>query len=131
MKVLEAEVTPIAQREFFDNLTKKTLSLLPQPPAVPKRRARAPPTSVPRRSRRKAGLDTEFAAMPDTGSRRTVMRSLDIELEHEHVNQKAMDDYAKLFSSPLSASHVQALAALFGWSPPEDYRCPGVIVTTC
>lgn len=72
-----------------NKLTKKTVGLLPQPPAVPKRRARAPPpTSVPRRSRRTAGLEAEFVGMPDIGSRKTVMRSLGIELEREHVNQR-------------------------------------------
>jgi hypothetical protein len=69
--------------------------------------------------------------MPDGGHRKTVMRSLGIELEREQVNQRAIDVYAKLFSGSLSASHVQALAALFGWSPPDGYRCPGVMVTTC
>jgi hypothetical protein len=69
--------------------------------------------------------------MTDGGHHKTVMRSLGIELERELVNQRTMDDYAKLFSGPLSASHVQALAALFGWSPPEGYSCPEVMVTTC
>ena len=117
-----------AQKNFLDKISKKTTCLLPQPPAV-LRRARAPPTTAPRRSRRVAGMGAEFAGMPDSSSRKTVMRSLDIELEHEHVCAKAMDDYAKLFSGPLSASHVQALAALFGWTPPDDYRCPSVLVT--
>ena len=69
-------------------------------------------------------MEAELPGILDAGSRKTVMRSLGIELEREHVNQKVMEDYAKLFSGPLSASHVQALAALFGWSPPEGYKCP-------
>jgi len=58
------------------------------------------------------------------------MHSLGFEWECERVNQKTMVDYVKLFSGPLSASHVQALAALFGWSPPEGYKCPGVLMAT-
>ena len=120
-----------AQKAFIDKLSKNTEGLIPQPPAVPKRRSRAPPpTSVPRRSRRTAGLEAELPGILDAGSRKTVMRSLGIELEREHVNQKIMDDYAKLFSGPLSASHVQALAVLFGWSPPEGYKCRGVLMST-
>jgi len=37
-----------AQKEFIDKHTKKTESLLPQPPVVPKRQSRAPRTSIPR-----------------------------------------------------------------------------------
>ena len=75
-------------------------------------------------------MEAELPGILDAGSRKTVMRSLVFELEHEHVNQKTMVDYVKLFSGPLSASHVQALAALFGWSPPEGYKCPGVLMAT-
>jgi len=40
------------------------------------------------------------------------MRSLDIISEREGI--------AKFFTQPLSASHIQALAALFGWSSPDE-----------
>ena len=54
--------------------------------------------------------------------RKTVIRSLDIALEQEHVDQKVLNDYAKLFGHPLSEPHVQALAALFGWTVPVECR---------
>ena len=51
----------------------------------------------------------------------------------EGIDQQSQDDYAKLFSHPLSESRIAALAALFGsesriaalaalfgWNPPSD-----------
>jgi len=109
--------------EFIDNLTKKTDSIVALPPVINKRRNRAPPpTSAPRRSRRNAGLSAEFGGIPDIGARKTVIRSLDIAMEQEHIDQRVLNDYAKLFSNLLSMSHVQALAALFGWNVPEGLR---------
>lgn len=52
-----------------------------------------------------------------------VIHSLDLAMEHEHVDQKLMNDYAKLFGRPLSDSNVQALATLFGWFVPEGSMC--------
>jgi len=65
---------------------------------------------------------TEFGGIPDIGARKTVIRSLDIAMEQEHIDQRVLNDYAKLFSNLLSMSHVQALAALFGWNVPEGLR---------
>ena len=48
------------------------------------------------------------------------MRSLDIISENEGIDQQVLDDYAKLFGHPLSDSQLQALAALFTWSLPDD-----------
>jgi beta-glucosidase/6-phospho-beta-glucosidase/beta-galactosidase len=48
------------------------------------------------------------------------MRTLQLIEEHEGIDQQALDDYAKLFKQPLPDSHVQALAALFHWSLPEN-----------
>jgi hypothetical protein len=56
------------------------------------------------------------------GARKTVILSLHLAVELEHVDRKILNDYAKLFRHPLSESHVQALAALFGWSVPEGAR---------
>jgi len=114
----------LSREELITGLTKRVEGLVAQPPPVQKRRPRAPPpTSAPRRSRRNAGLGAEFAGIPySTGARKTVIRSLDIALEQEHVDQKVLNDYAKLFGHPLSESHVQALAALFGWTVPVEYR---------
>lgn len=56
-----------------------------------------------------------------TKQAKRAMRSLGIiDDEQEHINQKAMNDYAKMFEQPLSVAHVQALAALFGWAPPDE-----------
>jgi len=113
----------LRRMEFIDNLTKKTDSIVALPPVINKRRNRAPPpTSAPRRSRRNAGLSAEFGGIPDIGARKTVIRSLDIAMEQEHIDQRVLNDYAKLFSNLLSMSHVQALAALFGWNVPEGLR---------
>jgi hypothetical protein len=49
-------------------------------------------------------------------SAKKIMRSLDIIGEQDGISKQAQDEYAKLFSQPLSASHLQALATLFGWS---------------
>ena len=114
----------LRREEFITGLTKRVEGLVAQPPPVQKRRPKAPPPiSAPRRSRRKAGLHAEFAGIPDsTGARKTVIRSLDIALDQEHVDQKVLNDYAKLFGHPLSESHIQALAALFGWTVPVECR---------
>lgn len=48
------------------------------------------------------------------------MRALDAIGEFERLDQQALDEYAKLFGQRLSEVHVQALAALFKWSIPED-----------
>lgn len=48
------------------------------------------------------------------------MRTLDIIGVNKGFDQQAQDEYAKLFSQSLSASHMDALAALFGWIPPGD-----------
>lgn len=110
----------LSRKTFINNLTKKTDGLLTRPPTIRKRQTRPPPpTSAPRRSRRTAGLDPEFAHCPDIGARKTVIRSLNLAMEQEHVDQRILNDYAKLFSHPLSTSHIQALAALFGWAVPE------------
>jgi len=48
------------------------------------------------------------------------MRSPDIISEQEGIDQQALEEYAKFFTQPLSASHIQALAALFGWSSLDE-----------
>jgi hypothetical protein len=53
-------------------------------------------------------------------STKNVMKSLNIIGENDGVNQKAQEDYSKLFSEPLSSTHLQALPALFGWSNLES-----------
>lgn len=38
----------------------------------------------------------------------------------EHVQQQVQEEYAELLTQPLSSAHIQALACLFGWTPPND-----------
>jgi hypothetical protein len=47
------------------------------------------------------------------------MNSLGMLLEEAEVSSAALQKYAELFSNPLSAIQIKALAALFGWSPPK------------
>lgn len=81
-----------------------------------------PPGDTPRRSRRLAGAKTEFG-LNDLEERRTkkrALRTLEIIEEHEGTDQQALDNYAKLFEQLLPDSHLQAMAALFNWSLPEN-----------
>ena len=54
------------------------------------------------------------------------MRKLGIIGESEHISIDAQDDYARLFMQELSQTHIAALAALFGWSVPDDAEVRGV-----
>ncbi|KAF0920178.1 hypothetical protein E2562_033676 [Oryza meyeriana var. granulata] len=56
------------------------------------------------------------------------MSSLGIIDEHDGIDQHAQDEYAQLFGQQLSSSHLQALVALLGWVPPEEFFHGGVIV---
>jgi hypothetical protein len=53
------------------------------------------------------------------------MKALKIIDEKGSVDQQAEEDYAKIFSEPLSDSHVEVLAALFGWSLTLSTGIPG------
>jgi hypothetical protein len=79
--------------------------------------------AAPRRSRRIAGAGVEFN-MQDWGNRSTkkAMRALHIISEAEGTAQEALDTYARVFKHSLSQNQVEALAALFGWTPP-----PGLV----
>ena len=79
--------------------------------------------TMPRRSRRVAGIGVEFS-MQDWRSKasRKAMRALCIINESDKITSDAIMEYALLFQRPLIQSHVDALAALFGWSTPEELR---------
>jgi beta-glucosidase/6-phospho-beta-glucosidase/beta-galactosidase len=49
-----------------------------------------------------------------------VMRTLKVITENASINQQAVEDYENLFQHPLTQSHVEALAALFGWETPGN-----------
>lgn len=62
------------------------------------------------------------------------MRALDLNVgdttqDKEQLSQDVLDEYAKRFSQS-SGSHVKALAALFGLTPPEEdsgVESPGLL----
>uniref|UniRef100_A0A0A9B4A1 Uncharacterized protein n=1 Tax=Arundo donax TaxID=35708 RepID=A0A0A9B4A1_ARUDO len=90
-------------------------------PHVPKRGRKAPPPgTAPCRNRRLAGVGVEPLPPPPPSARpkKKVMLALDIVDQHEQVDEQALEEYATLFKHQLSDSHIKALAALFGWSPP-------------
>jgi hypothetical protein len=106
-----------AQEQFISRLSNQITRVLPVPKSV--RRQSSTPLAVPRRSRRVAGVGVEFK-IQDWGkrSKKQAMVALNIIKDNEEFSRQALDDYAKLFKHTLSRSHVQALAALFGWSIP-------------
>jgi hypothetical protein len=57
------------------------------------------------------------------------MRSLGFKDDQEVFCHADQDSYATLFTHPLSSAHVQALAALFGWSIPELLSSDGIAVS--
>jgi hypothetical protein len=53
-------------------------------------------------------------------SKKQAMMALNIIEDNEGFSRQALGDYTKLLKHTLSHSHVQALAALFGWSIPDN-----------
>lgn len=107
---------------FMAKLSKKTVRILPTP-AVKRTRSRIRTPAAPLRRSRIAGVGpepTNGVASPRT--KKKVMRALDIIGENEGIDEHALAEYTKLFTQPcqLSASHIQALAALFGWPTPVE-----------
>uniref|UniRef100_K3ZZV1 CCHC-type domain-containing protein n=1 Tax=Setaria italica TaxID=4555 RepID=K3ZZV1_SETIT len=101
--------------EFINSLSQTSGALLPIP-HINKRRKKLlqPPTEAPHRSRRLV---------------KRVMQALDLEVddEKEQFDQRILDECAKCFQQPQATPHTRALAALFGWSPPEDDTAFGVV----
>jgi hypothetical protein len=120
------DTTPVC--DFVALVTKKTDGLLPPP--VPLRRGckQLPPDFIPRRSSRLARQRT-----PNDATRQIqfeLLRTMDIGDADEAFSVKALEKYGRLFNSPLSESHIKALAALFGWSVPVDIHLQDVQVLT-
>jgi hypothetical protein len=53
-------------------------------------------------------------------SKKKAMRSLGDIGENVNIDRQAQEEYAKLFSKPLSATHITTLTALFGWRSLEE-----------
>jgi hypothetical protein len=116
-----AMVTSPAKKDtFLHKVVHKVSALLPVPTGNDKRRGAAQPVSTLQCSRRIAGAGVEFHLSNLTRSTKKVMRTLNIIGETDGISQQAQDEYAKLFSEPLSASSIKALAILFGWTKLES-----------
>ena len=57
-----------------------------------------------------------------------LLRTMDIIDADGAFSDEALQKYGRLFNSPLSESHIKALAALFGWSVPVDIHLQDVQV---
>jgi hypothetical protein len=103
---------------FSDMVMKAVVHILQAPQVV---RPGNPDSSAapPCRSRRIAGIGVEFQSTFSDGKIKfkKIMRALHVIDESDGISQEALDRYSRLFDQPLPPSHVQALAALFGWTP--------------
>jgi hypothetical protein len=118
--------TPIHPGSSFSSMVIRTTDhILPAP--LPVRPGNDNSSAAPpRRSRRIAGIGVEFQSVFGDGQnrfRKKVMRALQVIDVNEGVSQEALQKYSRLFDQPLPPSHVQALAALFGWTAPELNVC--------
>jgi hypothetical protein len=114
------------KEEFLRKISKAADEILPAPKQAMNTSSAPQPSQVaaPRRSRRIAGAGVEFN-LQDWGNRSTkkAMRALHILSDDNGTTQEALDAYAKIFKQPLSHNQVEALAALFGWTPPPGLVC--------
>jgi hypothetical protein len=58
-------------------------------------------------------IEAPLATVQQT--QQNLMQKLGLVSEHEVMGPKAREEYGRLFNKPLSQSHVEALASLFGW----------------
>jgi hypothetical protein len=115
--------TAVPSKEFIDNITTKISAMLPVPASSSQRVRGSAPSSTPRRSRRLAGAGVEFHATDlTTRAKKRTMKALKIIGENGSIDQHAEDEYARIFSEPLSDQHIRALATLFGWAFPSADR---------
>jgi hypothetical protein len=117
-----SEQLTLPSSSLINMISRKPSYLLPAPGTGLKRQKDLTVT-MPRRSRRVAGIGVEFS-MQDWRSKasKKAMRALRIINESDKITSDAIMEYALLFQRPLIQSHVDALAALFGWSTPEELR---------
>jgi hypothetical protein len=111
-------------------MSKKVTGGATQPPQMQKRRVKTmPPGFTLRRSRRLTGIEVE-----QQHHRLLVARSrskkLLMDTHGMDISSAALQKYAELSSNPPSATQIRALAALFGWSPPEGLEEQGAALFT-
>jgi hypothetical protein len=118
---------PAAPLNDLEKITKPVVQLLPMP--VAKKRSCKTSAVAPRRSRRVAGVKPCSLGPVITGAQRKVIRSLGLAAKDEAIDQKAQDNYCKLFEGQLTDSHLTALAAIFGWQAErfDDFRGPELL----
>lgn len=104
---------------FLDDITTgvEDMQHVPPPQQARRRRPHTTTTTPLRRSRRIAASGS--AASSIQRAQIVLMKRLGIPVEQSMTQQNA-EEYARLFDHPLSSSHVAALAALFGWTAPDN-----------
>jgi hypothetical protein len=110
------------QQQFLNQLTKQIYCILPAPvDLILKNNSTKTLAATPRCSRHIAGMGAEFD-IHDLRLRFTqkIMKALKLIKDGEGISQQARNDYEKVFSETLSLAHIEALAALIGWSMPVD-----------
>lgn len=115
------QMTP--QQRFINRISKAVGTLLPAPKINKRRAKNPPPGSLPRRSRRLAGLGAEPVQPAVPRAKKTILCSLGLAASQERLPPEVLEAYAKLFQQPLSELHIKALASLFGWEPLADVAC--------
>jgi hypothetical protein len=116
--ILEESVDSLPLEAFKQIITKPINGLLSPPRCNLRNKKTLPKDFMPRRSRRVAKLP------PDLGniSVAKVCRHLGYFGDHEEISLENVARYVKLFKNGLSRSHVEAMAALFGWEVPVEIQ---------
>jgi hypothetical protein len=113
------EATPVMKP--VANFTRNIDCLLPQPPIQKRRIKQLPPNFVPRRSSRlskkREGLNSTVRQV-----QAELMMKLNVTNSQVAVTDELLEEFGQLFNKPLSNSHIKALAALFGWSVPDNVQ---------
>ncbi|KAK1628330.1 hypothetical protein QYE76_002645 [Lolium multiflorum] len=100
---------------FREKCRLKRASLLPRPPPRKPRKKRSPP-SVVRRSARVAGRFSSGGSIKM--QQRILIHQLGIAREGEVIGEDALQAYLRFFNEkPMTADHLAACLALFGWLP--------------
>ncbi|KAM0888584.1 hypothetical protein ACQ4PT_028252 [Festuca glaucescens] len=100
---------------FREKCRLKRASLLPRPPPRKLRKKRSPPSMV-RRSARVAGRFASGGSIKM--QQRILIHQLGIAREGEVISDDALQAYLRFFNEkPLTADHLAACLALFGWLP--------------
>jgi hypothetical protein len=112
------------EEEFLSKVKRQVSTLLPVPSFKKLETMSAPIGFTPSCSRcvAKAGVEFQMGDMSRRSTKKA-MRSLGVIGENDDIDQQAQEEYARLFSEPLSATHLAALIALFGWKSLEEKKC--------